>query len=301
MLIQIKKIYLLLALGFLVTLLGTGWMSVQSVSAAEAAYKSGQKIKYLNIVYSYAGKDTRASSAINGWSIYLPAGFVCGNDIIVDNPDTANTVALRGTKVSANQGNPVIGDCATVDINTQPTITTVTTQSLCEQVGGTWKTGNQGAGCVFTTLSTPSTPPAACGSVDSCDRKACITNGGVWDDAAVSCKTVDTEINVTDGNQAYFTKNDCTGSDNKAGESIESSDHCGILDYVINFTNLLSALVGIVVVGSIVYGGIQYSASSGDPQKVAAAKKRIVNSIFAFIFFIFMYSLIQYLVPGGVF
>lgn len=73
-----------------------------------------------------------------------------------------------------------------------------------------------------------------------------------------------------------------------------------IYDRLSQAINILSGIVGIVVVVSIVVGGIQYTTSSGDPQKVAAAKSRIFNSVFALVAFIFTYAFLQYLVPGGV-
>jgi hypothetical protein len=96
-----------------------------------------------------------------------------------------------------------------------------------------------------------------------------------------------------------FVKSDCSG-DNISANAEDPDNQCGILDYLVLFINVLSALVGIVVVGSIIYGGIQYSTAGSDPQKVSAAKNRIRNAIIALIFFIFTYSFLNYLVPGGV-
>lgn len=79
-----------------------------------------------------------------------------------------------------------------------------------------------------------------------------------------------------------------------------SEDNCGIIRYLVIFINVLSAVVGLVVVGSIIYGGIQYSMAGSDPQKVSEAKRRIRNAVIALVFFLFMYSLLNYLVPGGV-
>lgn len=79
-----------------------------------------------------------------------------------------------------------------------------------------------------------------------------------------------------------------------------SAENCGIIGYLVLFINVLSALAGIIIVGSIIYAGIQYSMSGSDPQKVSAAKDRIRNAIIALIFFIFGYAIINYLIPGGV-
>jgi len=79
-----------------------------------------------------------------------------------------------------------------------------------------------------------------------------------------------------------------------------SASNCGIIGYLVIFINVLSALAGIVIIGSIVYAGILYSASGSDPQKVSAAKDRIRNAFIALIVFIFGYAILNYLVPGGV-
>ncbi|HEX8182907.1 MAG TPA: hypothetical protein VF575_04885 [Candidatus Saccharimonadales bacterium] len=69
--------------------------------------------------------------------------------------------------------------------------------------------------------------------------------------------------------------------------------------YVNPLIILLSSMVGVAVVFGIIYGGIQYSASAGDPQKAAKAKNHIRNSIVALLFFFFLYMLLKFLIPGG--
>ncbi len=63
----------------------------------------------------------------------------------------------------------------------------------------------------------------------------------------------------------------------------------------------LSAAVGIVVVGTIILGGIQYTMAGDNPQALSEAKQRITNGLIALIVFLFMYAFLQWLVPGGVF
>ncbi|MBL8122449.1 hypothetical protein JNM87_06925 [Candidatus Saccharibacteria bacterium] len=63
---------------------------------------------------------------------------------------------------------------------------------------------------------------------------------------------------------------------------------------------VLSALAGVGVVIGILIGAIQYASSGGDPQKTAQGKGKIVKSIVALIFFMFLYSGIQFMSPGGV-
>ncbi len=80
--------------------------------------------------------------------------------------------------------------------------------------------------------------------------------------------------------------------------NIEESN-CGIIRYLIVIVNALSALVGLVIVGSIIVGGIQYSSAGSDPQKVQAAKNRIRNAIIALLFYLFGYAFLNFLIPGG--
>ena len=81
--------------------------------------------------------------------------------------------------------------------------------------------------------------------------------------------------------------------------TIESAD-CNINQYIELFINILSGLVGVVVVMVIVIGGIQYGTAGDDPGKLQAAKQRITKALIALLVFIFLYAFLQYLVPGGV-
>jgi hypothetical protein len=75
---------------------------------------------------------------------------------------------------------------------------------------------------------------------------------------------------------------------------------CDLIDNYINpLIDLLAALVGVAVVISLVIGGIQYGSSGGDSQKVTAAKNRIRNAIIALITFVFLYTMLNFLIPGG--
>lgn len=81
-----------------------------------------------------------------------------------------------------------------------------------------------------------------------------------------------------------------------------NQDACDLISLYLNpAISVLSGVVALVVTGSIIMGGIQYSASEGDPQKAAKAKNRISNAIFALIAYLFLYAFLQFLVPGGVF
>ncbi len=77
---------------------------------------------------------------------------------------------------------------------------------------------------------------------------------------------------------------------------------CDIIGKYVNpLINLLSVCFGLIAVASIIFGGIQYSMSAGDPQEVSKAKDRIKKTLFAIVAYFFLYALLQFLVPGGVF
>lgn len=87
---------------------------------------------------------------------------------------------------------------------------------------------------------------------------------------------------------------DCTDTD-------LSGSNCGIVYYLKMFINILSAMVGIVVIGVIIVAGIQYATSAGDPNAAMAAKKRITNALLALVAFFLTYAFLQWVVPGGLF
>jgi hypothetical protein len=86
----------------------------------------------------------------------------------------------------------------------------------------------------------------------------------------------------------------CTGS-------TITTDNCGIIAYLVKFMNVLSALVGIVIVLMITFRGLQYSFARDNPQAASAAKTGIRDAVFALIYFLFIFAFLQWLVPGGIF
>jgi hypothetical protein len=64
--------------------------------------------------------------------------------------------------------------------------------------------------------------------------------------------------------------------------------------------NFLSAGVGVVIVGSIIAGGIQYSLAGDNSTALQAARKRITDALIALVAFIFTFAFLQWLIPGGI-
>lgn len=74
-----------------------------------------------------------------------------------------------------------------------------------------------------------------------------------------------------------------------------------IIKDIQKFVNFLSALVGIVVIGSIMVGGLQYAYAGDKAEAVDLAKRRIAHSLFAFLIYILTFAFLQWLIPGGIF
>lgn len=67
-----------------------------------------------------------------------------------------------------------------------------------------------------------------------------------------------------------------------------------------NIVNALGAGVGLVVVGTIIVGGIQYIVAGDNPNGVAQAKGRIISGLIALAGFFLAWAILQWLIPGGV-
>lgn len=85
------------------------------------------------------------------------------------------------------------------------------------------------------------------------------------------------------------------------GNAYQGDEYNPVLDMLFALLRFVSAGVGLVVIGSIIYAGIQYSASRGNPQTTEAAIKRVANSVIALLLYIFAFALLNFLVPGGLF
>ncbi|HEX3568536.1 MAG TPA: hypothetical protein VHT70_02555 [Candidatus Saccharimonadales bacterium] len=88
------------------------------------------------------------------------------------------------------------------------------------------------------------------------------------------------------------------------GQSCQSrnTDGCSaIIDAAFAIIRFLSAGVGLVVVASIVWAGIQYTTSRGDPGATAQAIERIRNTLIALLIYVFSYAILNYLIPKGFF
>jgi len=88
--------------------------------------------------------------------------------------------------------------------------------------------------------------------------------------------------------------------DQAGGESddIRVSGVWGILLLAIN---ILTAGIGIAALGGLIYGSVLYTTAAGSAEQVKKARTIFVNIVIGIIAYALMYSLLNFLIPGGVF
>ena len=86
--------------------------------------------------------------------------------------------------------------------------------------------------------------------------------------------------------------------DNSDKNNLEDNGVWGLLLIVLN---IMTAGVGIVAVGGIVYGSILYTTAGGSTEQVKKAIGVIRNVVIGLIAFVGMYAFLNFLIPGGIF
>lgn len=96
----------------------------------------------------------------------------------------------------------------------------------------------------------------------------------------------------------------CGGTQTSIDFNCAASDKPGsntLTSLALTAVNFLAAGVGIAVVGGIVFGGIRYATANGNASQAQQGVTYIVNSVIGLLLFVFMYAIINFLVPGGLF
>ena len=83
---------------------------------------------------------------------------------------------------------------------------------------------------------------------------------------------------------------------NSCGSNTDSVS-CLFTKYLNPLIAVLGVTAGVAVVVGIIMGGIQYSMSAGDPQKVTKAKSTITKSLVGLVAFLLLGSFLQFLSP----
>jgi len=126
----------------------------------------------------------------------------------------------------------------------------------------------------------------------------------------ITCKTRIINIfksgRVSPGAPVGSTRGGSSGSSSSGsggtGTDCNRENGCDLIkNYVNPSIKLLTAAFGLIAVGSLIAGAINYVTSEGDPQKTSRAKTRMVNTVLAILAYAFLWGFLQFLVPGGVF
>jgi hypothetical protein len=75
----------------------------------------------------------------------------------------------------------------------------------------------------------------------------------------------------------------------------------GVLALLTTAIKIMTAGVGILAVGGVVYGAILYTSANGSMEQTKKAKEVIYNVAFGLIAYALMFSFLNFIIPGGVF
>lgn len=103
--------------------------------------------------------------------------------------------------------------------------------------------------------------------------------------AAAECATVPTSI---------------IGCKQTGGEGAELTN-TGIWGILLLIINIMSAGIGVVAVGGLVYGSILYASAGGGPEQIKKAKTIIVDIVIGLVAYAFMFAFLNFIIPGGIF
>ncbi len=74
-----------------------------------------------------------------------------------------------------------------------------------------------------------------------------------------------------------------------------------IFFYLRNFLIFLAGGVGLAVVGGIVAGSYLYITARANASQTQQGQTMIINAVIGLLLFIFMYAILQFIIPGGIF
>lgn len=119
--------------------------------------------------------------------------------------------------------------------------------------------------------------------------------------AADSCGGVETSIIHCD---ASACADKSTPTDGKCADGTDASkavEDTGVWGVLIVAINILTAGVGVVAVGGVIYGAVLYTSAGGSPEQVKKAMGIITNVVIGVVAYALMFAGLNFLIPGGLF
>lgn len=74
-----------------------------------------------------------------------------------------------------------------------------------------------------------------------------------------------------------------------------------IIVFLKDLLKVITGLVGLAAVGGVLWGAMLYITARANSGQVEKAKIVIINAIIGILLFVFLFAILQFLVPGGVF
>ena len=100
---------------------------------------------------------------------------------------------------------------------------------------------------------------------------------------------------------AVLAQSKCGGADTAIINCNGATGDAAILGIIKMVIQIMTGGIGILAVGTVIYGGILYSAAGGSPDNIKKAKELWVNTTVGLIIFAFFVAITNFLIPGGVF
>lgn len=184
----------------------------------------------------------------------------------------------------------------------------ITNESACADAKGTWKPAADGTNGGTCGTSAPAISAAAA-STAVYSQADCATAGGTWEPGGTTPTGTQYAAFCNNPLSLPAPKNVPTATLNDkpltAADKCDAVDvnggNCKIIGYLDTVFKTAAGAIGLAVTGNIIWAGIQYSMSQGDPSKASKAKDRIRGAIIALIMYLSLSGFIEWLIPGGVF
>ena len=79
------------------------------------------------------------------------------------------------------------------------------------------------------------------------------------------------------------------------------TEDTGLWALLLIAVNIMTAGVGVLALAGVIYGAVLYTSAGGNPEQVKKARTIFTNVVIGVIAFAAMFTLLNFLVPGGVF
>ena len=98
-----------------------------------------------------------------------------------------------------------------------------------------------------------------------------------------------------------FAETECAGAKTSVITCGEATGQAAIIEIVKMVVKIMTAGVGVLAVGAVIFGAILYTTSEGSPDKLSKARTVWTNTIIGLLLFAFMVAITNFFVPGGIF